>query len=67
MKPFIILLILAGIYCAPQAQTVITPPASRKAMVAEWIGLTKVQIEYSRPGVKGREGKIFWSSHSRGA
>lgn len=28
-------------------------------MVAEWIGLTKVQIEYHRPGVKGRDGKIF--------
>ncbi|MFZ2900895.1 MAG: DUF2911 domain-containing protein [Saprospiraceae bacterium] len=42
-----------------QAQPVELPPVSKKAMVAEWIGLTKVQIDYHRPGVKGREGKIF--------
>ena len=32
---------------------------NKKAMVAEQIGLTKVTIHYDRPGVKGREGKIW--------
>jgi len=30
-----------------------------KAMVGEQVGLTQVTINYSRPGVKGREGKIW--------
>ncbi|MEO6134011.1 MAG: DUF2911 domain-containing protein [Ginsengibacter sp.] len=32
---------------------------NRKAMVGEKIGLTDVTINYNRPGVKGREGKIW--------
>lgn len=32
---------------------------NRKAMVGERIGLTEVTIHYDRPGVKGREGKIY--------
>jgi tetratricopeptide (TPR) repeat protein len=35
------------------------PPASKKARVSEWIGLTEVTIDYHRPGVKGREGKVY--------
>jgi tetratricopeptide (TPR) repeat protein len=31
-----------------------TPQASPKAVVRETVGLTEVEIEYSRPGVKGR-------------
>ncbi len=42
-----------------EAQNIKLPPASKKAAVAEWIGLTKVAIHYSRPGVKGREGQVF--------
>ena len=30
-----------------------------KAIVAEQVGLTEVTINYSRPGVRGREGKIW--------
>ncbi|HMQ48916.1 MAG TPA: DUF2911 domain-containing protein [Saprospiraceae bacterium] len=41
------------------AQSIKTPPASKQAAVAEWIGLTKVAIHYHRPGVKGREGQIY--------
>jgi hypothetical protein len=40
----------------------ITMPASggnKKASVSEWIGITEVKIDYNRPGVKGREGKIW--------
>ncbi|MEO1263995.1 MAG: DUF2911 domain-containing protein [Bacteroidota bacterium] len=41
------------------AQNIKTPPASKKAAVVEYIGLSKVAVNYSRPGVKGREGQIF--------
>src|SRR4030095_12039419 len=38
-----------------------TPPngGNKKAMVGERIGITDVTINYDRPGVKGREGKIW--------
>jgi hypothetical protein len=35
------------------------PDASPKAVVGERIGVTDVLINYHRPGVKGREGKIW--------
>jgi tetratricopeptide (TPR) repeat protein len=40
---------------------VLTPPAggNKKAAVMERIGITDVQINYDRPAVKGREGKIW--------
>jgi tetratricopeptide (TPR) repeat protein len=39
----------------------ITLPAdgNKKASVSEFIGITNVKIDYSRPGVKGREDKIW--------
>jgi hypothetical protein len=43
-------------------QAQITQPAvggNKKASVSEWIGITKVQMDYDRPAVKGREGKIW--------
>lgn len=37
-----------------------TPPGgNKKASVSEQIGIVKVSLRYSRPGVKGREGKIY--------
>ncbi len=45
-----------------QAQRLLTTPPSggnKKAMVSERIGITDVTIHYDRPGVKGREGKIW--------
>ncbi len=38
-----------------------TPPegGNKKAFVGEQIGLTNVMVEYHRPGVKGRDGKIW--------
>lgn len=38
-----------------------TPPdgGNTKASISEFIGLTEVKVSYNRPGVKGREGKIF--------
>ncbi|HFA50716.1 MAG TPA: DUF2911 domain-containing protein [Bacteroidetes bacterium] len=54
-------LLLAFLLTCPllEAQNIKTPPASKKAAVVEYIGLTKVAVYYSRPGVKGREGKIY--------
>jgi len=60
MKKLSTLLLVMLLSCSLlEAQNIKLPPASKKAAVAEWIGLTKVAIHYSRPGVKGREGKIF--------
>lgn len=39
--------------------TVLPSGGNKKAIVGEQIGLTKVLINYDRPGVKGREGKIW--------
>lgn len=39
--------------------TVLPSGGNKKAMVGEQIGLTKIVINYDRPGVKGREGKIW--------
>lgn len=41
-----------------------TPPTggNKKASVSEQIGVTEVSISYNRPGVKGREGKIYGTS-----
>lgn len=53
------LLVTAGL----SAQLTTTPSGgNKKAMVGEQIGLTKVEINYDRPGVKGREGKIYGTS-----
>jgi hypothetical protein len=32
---------------------------NKKASVSEQVGIVKIEINYSRPGVKGREGKIW--------
>lgn len=43
-----------------QAQISLPPAgANKKASVSERIGLTDVKIEYDRPAVRGREGKIW--------
>jgi hypothetical protein len=47
--------------CSPAFSQLTTIPdgGNKKAMVQENIGVTNVTIEYGRPGVKGREGKIW--------
>lgn len=44
-----------------QAQLLKSPPpgGNKKALIGEQIGITDVKITYDRPGVKGREGKIY--------
>jgi hypothetical protein len=46
---------------AAASQNLTTPPngGNKKAMVGEQVGLTKIVINYDRPGVKGRDGKIW--------
>jgi tetratricopeptide (TPR) repeat protein len=39
--------------------TTLPSGGNKIAKVSEQVGLTEVKIEYSRPGVKGREGKIW--------
>jgi len=51
----LILLTVACAFTFAQAQNLKTPPVSKRASVSEWIGLTKVTINYHRPAVKGRE------------
>jgi tetratricopeptide (TPR) repeat protein len=58
-KLFILLCLSAALFTNAQTLTSIVPGGDRKAMVGEQIGLTKVVINYDRPGVKGREGKIW--------
>jgi hypothetical protein len=57
------LLTAAAMFClfSSASSQLTTEPegGNRKAMVKENIGITDVTIEYSRPGVKGREGKIW--------
>lgn len=59
MKKIALLLPFLALFFWSHAQPVTLPPVSKKASVAEWIGLTKVEVEYHRPGVKGREGMIY--------
>ncbi len=35
------------------------PNSSKKASISEWIGITKVTVDYGRPAVRGRESKIW--------
>lgn len=39
--------------------TTLPSGGNKKAIVGERVGLTDITIQYSRPGVKGREGKIW--------
>lgn len=46
--------------CNSQIPLTVAPSGgNKKAVVSERIGLTDVTIHYDRPGVKGREGKIW--------
>ena len=53
-------LLLASIASPAFSQLTIPPDGgNKKAVVGERIGITDVMIHYDRPGVKGREGKIW--------
>jgi tetratricopeptide (TPR) repeat protein len=62
MKKLLLILMLLGTHqLFAQSQPLTTPNngGNKKAAVSEYIGLCEVKIEYNRPGVKGREGKIW--------
>lgn len=47
-------------FCYSQIPLTVLPSGgNKKAITGEQVGLTKVLIQYDRPGVKGREGKIW--------
>ncbi len=58
-KLFLLLGIASVLFTDAQTLTTVVPGNDRKASTSEQIGLTKVTINYDRPGVKGREGKIW--------
>ena len=55
----IILVICFQAQCIAQAQVVHTPRTSPRAEISQTIGITDVTINYSRPGVRGRD---IWGS-----
>jgi tetratricopeptide (TPR) repeat protein len=61
MKKIILFCLLAiGLISTANSQLISLPSGgNKKAAVSERIGLTDVTINYDRPGVKGREGKIW--------
>lgn len=56
---FFCLLALTSTITFSQSVKLLPSGGNKKAIVGEQIGITDVTISYSRPGVKGREGKIF--------
>lgn len=50
---------MAGIAFSQIPLTVTPSGGNKKASVMERVGLTDISIRYDRPGVKGREGKIW--------
>ncbi|MFT3935655.1 MAG: DUF2911 domain-containing protein [Chitinophagaceae bacterium] len=65
MKKLLLLtsILFASTYCIPFTAfaqlTTLASGGNKKAAVSERIGLTDITIHYDRPGVKGREGKIW--------
>lgn len=59
--PIAIFVLLASSFSFAQIMPLTTEPdgGNKKASVSEQIGIVKISINYSRPGVKGREGKIW--------
>jgi tetratricopeptide (TPR) repeat protein len=63
MKTLIFLLSGLAIFATAEAQIIPLNTApdggNKKAWVGEQIGIVKIEIRYGKPGVKGREGKIW--------
>jgi len=60
MRKLLFLFSAGFIFIHAQAQLTVAPNGgNKKAMVGERIGITDITIHYDRPGVKGREGKIW--------
>lgn len=60
MKRIILAIVITLTTIAATAQMDIPPDGGNiKALVSEEVGITSITIKYCRPGVKGREGKIW--------
>ena len=59
IKILSIALLFCSFHITAQTLTTSVEGGNRKASVSERIGLTDVTINYDRPAVKGREGKIW--------
>jgi hypothetical protein len=61
MKTFIYIVACLLLFNFANAQVLKSIPdgGNKKASVSEQVGITDVKINYNRPGVKGREGKIY--------
>ena len=57
----LIVFVLTTIISFSQIQPLTLEPdgGNKKASISEQIGIVKIEIDYNRPGVKGREGKIW--------
>jgi tetratricopeptide (TPR) repeat protein len=55
----ILLILFTGTMSAQYALSVGNLGNNKRASVTEYIGMAKVTVDYHRPGVKGREGKIW--------
>lgn len=57
-------ILFTGFVASAQMNPLTNPPIgnNKKAWIGEKIGITDVNIHYDRPGVKGREGKIYGTS-----
>lgn len=56
----LVIFISVNLFALPAAaQTTYPPDNNKKASVSENIGITTVTVNYSRPSVNGREGKIW--------
>ncbi len=59
---FILTITSLSVQLAAQAPLTVLPSGKNpKASVSEQVGLTNITIQYSRPAVRGREGKIWGS------
>ncbi|THU40684.1 DUF2911 domain-containing protein [Niastella caeni] len=60
MKKLLLVCLAFTCYIISYSQLLVPPfGGNKKAVVGERIGITDVTIHYNRPGVKGREGKIW--------
>lgn len=60
MKTLILSIVIAFASLSVRAQMDIpSEGGNRRAFISEEVGITSISIKYSRPGVKGREGKIW--------
>lgn len=59
----LLLFLISSSFIIAQIPLTVSPSGgNKKAIIGEQIGITKVLINYDRPGVKGREGKIWGTS-----